>query len=348
MAVRSLLVKFIADVRQFVSGTKQAEKALTPFEAKLKSIRDIGKTLSMVRGAGIFAGITAAANAATRAITEFNESMLEMERGNKTGWGVAADAVRNVPVTGPLGQALNGLIFGGADRREIVANERTQAYAEQMTKDMEVRIDATRKLKEEEEKLRKAGRERIQEMINLGRQQADDRTRELFETQAINRQKMADMVQMGREQADDRARDAFDRVEMLLSVGREKSAQRLADVKSSVDAIVGRFKDPLVSLQEDIDEVTQAWKRGLIEAADYMHTVSGIRDQMAEIAKSRMPKEKAEHTADFREISLSRTAIGGLSAQNRQQVMDPQLKETNRLLQLIESRFRTNGATYAP
>lgn len=332
MAVRSLLVKFIADVRQFVSGTNQAEKALTPFEAKMKSIRDIGKTLSMARGAGIFAGITAAAVAATRAIDSVNASLLEIERGTLTSGEAVKDFFRKVPVVGPLGQSINGL-FSGDARREIAANERNQAYAEEMVKDIAVRVAETRKLKDEEIKLQEAGRARIQEMINLGRQQAAERSMELFDIQAKNRQKMADMIQLGRQQANERSMAMF---------------AEIADATESAKAIVGRFKDPLVSLQEDIDEVTQAWKRGLIEAGDYMRTVTGIRAEMDRISTKDIAKAKAPGTADFREISLSRTAIGGLSASNRQQVMDPQLKETNRLLSLIEGRFRGGSATYAP
>lgn len=116
-------------------------------------------------------------------------------------------------------------------------------------------------------------------------------------------------------------------------------AQSIAKITAAFDDLISR--GTANEFRQRFEDMNQEFFR----AAQAMAAVATSAIDLEEV----LPKEpKAGKTGDFKQISLSRTAIGGLSAQNRQQVMDPQLKETNRLLQLIESRFRTNGATYAP
>lgn len=313
MAIRTLIAKFLADTTQFEAGVKRAEKALTPFQQKLATIKELGKTLSIFRGAGAIAGVTLAARQLSLTLEAAADSAVQLRAGLGTVDDVISSIAKSIPVIATLDRTLLSLdrIFGVTGEME---SRKLQLDALDARKQAELAIAKER---------RDWGKAQFDRLVKLGREQADERARDAFDLGAANMQRL---IEMGREQ--------------------------LGEVRSNAEAIVAKFRDPLITLQEQIDAVTDAWRRGFIEAGDYMHTVVMLGKEMDKIRDSQQAVANvvSRPSGDFRQISLSRTAIGGLSATRATQtVVSPQLAETNRLLAIIErNQGRSGSATFGP
>lgn len=328
MAVRSLLVKFIADVRQFVSGTKQATASLTPFQQRMKEIQQLSKSFNLFRGAGALAGVSIASSRLKELSSVLVDLELQFQKGEISGEQYAAKIARMIPIVGNLATAFDNLKYamdlrlGRVDVSDLMSDEEIKAHAKAMSnaqkgidKYLSARANAAtmiRGLMDELEAIRNPTGVQISQLERLGFKQSEIASViDLMRKLANERKRLADLdaaTEFGRSN-----------MERLLRMGREQR-----DEKARAELAWGR---------EQFDRLLEMGREQLAERME---------------RQAELMRDVQSPTSDFREISLSRTAIGGLSAQNRQQVMDPQLKETNRLLQLIESRFRTNGATYAP
>lgn len=136
---------------------------------------------------------------------------------------------------------------------------------------------------------------------------------------------------------------------VLANVAANTPLVRLFDLISGKD-IAGALK---ASAVEDIGEAASIFER--IGTGANTERVRGffnsVRDEAQKAAESVAARSEqlfgglgaagsSLKVADFREIDRSRFAVGGIgSAGGEQRVKDPQLEQTNRLLQSIENRL---------
>jgi len=337
MAIRTLIAKFIADTTQFEAGVKKASKSLTPFQQQLATIKSLGSSFRLLAGGAAFAGITLAANKVASALEGVNEELLAVAQHSKTGWEAVTDGVRNaaagIPIIGRIAAALGN--FARFDiRADISEATGMQAGADQATKQLAERADA----KKAADAFLDSRRAVLQAMINMGREQAREQAIEQADFLDSRKKFLADYIALGRQQAHDSATQAF------------------ADELSELRAIVDRFADPMAEIEMQISKVNAAFQLGDLSIGEYQRSIAGLQKEMDELNKKQritstfFQRQPGRGAAEGQQISLSRTFIGGLSsASGGQTVMDPQLKETNRLLTAIERNFgRSGGATYAP
>lgn len=329
MAIRSIFAKVTAETSGFQKGMRDAAKSVSPFQQAIGGLKDVGKTLTFLRGGAALAGISIASNRFADFTGKLAEWNAEVKKGQKSYEDLAQELRLSIPIFGKVTQGfinldkfINPEKQGGGLLADQIASE--QARNEERLKSIQERKEPAKQALEDARKelnrLNLGEREALK--FDLRISGADEASiKRLDETwKQIDWFKARDALREAREEA---RKFAAEGIAALQDRGKQ-----LAD---SVRTSAMQFKDAT-------DELTQ-----VLGAGGFGFTPDAITTFNTVAAKLRKDIFPARQGRTFgREIDLTREFIGEGTGPKKQNVEDAQLKVTNRLLQDI---LRQKGGT---
>lgn len=330
----AMAVSVVARTQQFDAAMDKSGAKVATFAGR---VRLVSKGLSLLRGAGVFAGITLAARAAIRTLDEYNKSINEVLEGTKTWEEMVQGLHKSIPIIGSVASGFETVAQAIANVSMSGDIKRTAEMTEQLKGQAEMALESIQNQHKWEEKLAKR-RDEIAE--RKAKRHANELN--LQDALAEGQQKINDVIAK-EEQARERVLRTA-QIELQVEQRRRDAAieaARAEQMRSAAQSIKELVKSPKQRFKEEAAEAVRLFRAGLISKAERDAFIAESRRTAVSAMTKDMMSETATRTAA--QITDPRFRAWGRIAGPKvleQEVKDKQLRETNDLLTKIADSIK--------
>lgn len=336
------------DTSGFERGIVRAGQAIGNLRGQLRSLGNFAKlSKDIFFGGGALGIIGAIADKTADAVNEANKLALAYQRGESSAGEIVRTIAEGLPIMGSFTRLFDSIINATFRRGQFVEVESLNEQIKQteiLTKELEDQAETQRKLRDAEQK-------RMDQYLAFVNKRFDanagflsgfaEAVRTPAETLEMEMQKLERALSLGldagiggrfREQIAENFRQSSGILQQWQDEWDAATAEiqdRWQRIGANASRWIDELKTPLERYAETVAELNELLAVGFLTQEQFNRAIAK--------AQSSLNPDVSRREGTFRQISLSRDAIGGmtLGGSGTQKVTDPQLAETNRLLKRI-------------